>query len=105
MPQSRKIATCCYCGTRAVLVLDRGRHELACAACGAPLHEMKNIPVVCGLPKARGAAPVGSHPRPRRHPGAETRSTYKKKDKRRKRKPLSGRLIEELWDVFEDIFD
>ena len=41
----RKIATCCYCGTRAALVL-RGdsRHELSCAACGAPLHEMKAMP-------------------------------------------------------------
>jgi len=42
MLSSTKIATCCYCGTRAALVLGgRGRHELACAACGAPLHELK----------------------------------------------------------------
>jgi hypothetical protein len=32
-----KIATCCYFGTRAALVLDRARHELACSSCGAPL--------------------------------------------------------------------
>ena len=40
-----KIATCCYCGTRAALVL-RGskRHELACSSCGAPLHDLKRLP-------------------------------------------------------------
>ena len=40
-----KIATCCYCGTRAALVLDRARHELTCAQCGAPLHNLKMLPV------------------------------------------------------------
>lgn len=40
----KKIATCCYCGTRAVLVLDETRHELTCSACGAPLHDMKFMP-------------------------------------------------------------
>jgi len=39
-----KVATCCYCGTRAALVLrGRERHELACSSCGAPLHEMKQL--------------------------------------------------------------
>ncbi len=36
-----KIATCCYCGSKTVLKLDRGRHELACANCGAPLRDLK----------------------------------------------------------------
>ena len=41
-----KIATCSYCGTRAALKLTEvGRHELACSACGAPLHELKQMPV------------------------------------------------------------
>ena len=40
-----KIATCCYCGTRAALVLSgKTRHELACSSCGAPLHELKKLP-------------------------------------------------------------
>ena len=44
MPQSSKIATCCYCGSRAALVLKgKVRHELACSNCGAPLHEMKML--------------------------------------------------------------
>ena len=42
---TRKIATCCYCGTRAALVLKgKDRHELSCATCGAPLHELKKLP-------------------------------------------------------------
>ena len=43
MPQSAKIATCTYCGTRAALVLQPGQHELTCGACGAPLHDMKRL--------------------------------------------------------------
>ena len=39
-----KIATCCYCGTRAVLALaGRRRHELACPSCGAPLAHLKRL--------------------------------------------------------------
>ena len=79
-----KIATCCYCGTRAALVLKgRERHELACSACGAPLRELKML-------KAP-AAPAT----PRRKP-----------DRRRKRKPLRLRkLLHEIADAVEDIFD
>ena len=45
MPQITKIATCTYCGTRAALVLKGNtRHELACQACGAPLHDLKRLP-------------------------------------------------------------
>ena len=32
------------------------------------------------------------------------RKSYRK-DKRRRRKPLSRKLFEEIWDVVEDIFD
>ena len=43
---AQKIATCCYCGTKAALVL-RGKdsHELSCGSCGAPLHDLKRLPV------------------------------------------------------------
>ena len=41
---AEKIVTCCYCGTRAALVLrGRDRHELTCSACGAPLHDLKML--------------------------------------------------------------
>ena len=107
MPQTRKIATCCYCGTRAVLVLDRARHELSCSACGAPLHDMKVMPHPKPAPVAK-AAPVASMPRARvrTRPDYEDRGKrYRKDKKRRKRKPLTRKLFEELWDVVEDIFD
>lgn len=43
---AQKIATCCYCGTKAALVL-RGKdsHELCCGTCGAPLYDLKRLPV------------------------------------------------------------
>ena len=76
-----KIATCCYCGTRAALVLKgRERHELACSACGAPLRELKML----------------------KAPAAGTQR--RKPDRRRKRKPLR-KLLHEIADAVEDIFD
>ena len=46
MKHGTKVATCCYCGTKAALVL-RGekRHELTCSSCGSPLRNMKFMPV------------------------------------------------------------
>jgi len=100
----RKIATCCYCGTRAALVLaGTERHELACSSCGAPLHNLKMLPkaVVAtpmrALQPARKAAkpahPKQPHPRPR------------KVKKRKKRKGLFSKIVREVWDELEDIFD
>ena len=50
MTANYKIATCCYCGTRAALQL-RGdvQHELACASCGAPLHNLADVDEVVRL--------------------------------------------------------
>ena len=91
-----KIATCCYCGTRAALVL-RGdvRHELACASCGAPLHDLKSLPLDKAQRVARPAAPKQVTPKP----------TKAKTPKRRKRKSLSRRLMSEVIDLIEDILD
>lgn len=103
-----KIATCSYCSTRAALVLDRGRHELICASCGAPLHEMKAL----HKPVTRAAAPTGRArpmPLPRQDYGpvrAPDRSPKPKSRKARKpRKGFGRRMFEEIWDVVEDIFD
>ena len=92
MPHGTKIATCCYCGSRAALVL-RGetRHELACASCGAPLHDLKRL---------RSDAVTKSPPK---------RDTRRPKPAKA-RKQTSGkgglsRFFEEAWDVIEDIFD
>ena len=53
---AQKIATCCYCGTKVALVL-RGKdsHELSCGTCGAPLHDLKRLPV-----EPRAKTPHGS---------------------------------------------
>lgn len=94
-----KIATCCYCGTRAALRL-RGKvqHELACSNCGAPLHEMKML---------RSDA-VGDRElvRPSRIRKVEDdRKGYRPKQKRKKQRSLAHRFLEEVWDVAEDIFE
>ncbi|GAW37253.1 hypothetical protein RA2_04329 [Roseovarius sp. A-2] len=96
-----KIATCNYCGTRAALVLDRDRHELACASCGAPLHDMK------AMPKAK----LERH-RIKARPTPQPRQDYsddlppaRVPRPRKRRKGLSRRIFEEIWDVVEDIFD
>lgn len=93
MPHAHKIATCCYCGTRAALVLrGENRHELSCASCGAPLHEMKRLPVQA----------VSAGETKRRVP---PQSNFVKKVVRRKKKFLIRRLAREAFDLLEDIFD
>lgn len=101
MPHGQKIATCCYCGTRAALVL-RGtdRHELSCSSCGAPLHDLKML-----RSDATGDRDL-VRPMPQRDPmGVPRAQKHQKKSKYRRRKSLSQRFMEELWDKAEDIFD
>ncbi len=107
MPDDTKIATCCYCGTRAALVL-RGetRHELACRSCGAPLHDLKQLrrdrsdsdrtPSRPSRPRAR---PAGYGPdRGRRHEKPMPQ-------RRRPRKSRGRRVLSEILDLIEDVFD
>lgn len=97
MPQGVKIATCCYCGTRAALRL-RGtdRHELSCAACGAPLHEMKR------LRQDHAGKPV----RPKRRPPAAVPSRRSRcKPLKMRRKGFWREALEEAFDFAEDLFD
>lgn len=106
----RKIATCSYCGTRAALVFDEGMHELTCRACGAPLHEMKMMPQVA---ERKPQKPKGDHAKKykdrRASRSEETRKEWRdwpaKKRRKKRRKPILGRVFEELWDVVEDIID
>jgi hypothetical protein len=83
-----KIATCCYCGTRAALVLaGGGRYELACRSCGAPLTELKCLKAA--------------------HPADRLRvvpSRVRRKEPVR-RKGLLRRAWEEALDEIEDLFD
>lgn len=90
---TQKIATCCYCGARTVLQLTaRDGHELACASCGAPIHEMKPM-------KLASKGKYGSD----KHKSEGYRGGDKKKKKRKK----SGfwKALEEVADVIEDIID
>ncbi len=97
-----KIATCCYCGTRAALVLKGdSRHELACSSCGAPLHDMKALRQDRSGPRelvppsrVRAADPIKSKNKKRPKPV-----------KRKKRGRLMKKLFEEAFDAIEDIFD
>lgn len=92
-----KVATCNYCGTRAALVLTgRERHELACASCGAPLHDLKMLPKA----KAQVETPRGpyvAYDDKRRKPS--------KKYKKKKKKSIKSRFWDEAKDLLDDIFD
>lgn len=91
-----KIATCCYCGTRAALTLrGKERHELSCSTCGAPLHEMKMLrsDAVRDRSPVRHAPSHGPSRRPVPPRGGKPR------------KSLKRRIAEELWDKAEDLFD
>ncbi|KNG95665.1 hypothetical protein [Pseudaestuariivita atlantica] len=111
MPHPTKIATCCYCGTRAALVLKgRERHELACSACGAPLHNLKMLPSA----KAKGAVAHEEAAQPlggffsTLHDKAELRQMRKKKVKSKGKKKRKGGMawfLDEAFDAIEDIFD
>ncbi|MEI4233846.1 hypothetical protein [Roseovarius sp. D22-M7] len=111
---AHKIATCNYCGTRAALVLDRARHELTCATCGAPLHDMKALPKA-KLAQGRASASPGAdagQPRGKARPMTLPRQSYEGERHahgparpRERRKGFGRRVMEEIWDVVEDIFD
>ncbi|MDP2579497.1 hypothetical protein Q8W37_06115 [Shimia thalassica] len=100
MPNAAKIATCNYCGTRAALVL-RGetRHELTCASCGAPLHDLKQMPLAHS-PKQAAAPSRSAKPYV-----AQVKSKKSQKKKNKKRKGWARKMAEEIFDVVEDIFD
>lgn len=119
IPHPTKIATCCYCGARAALVLaGTTRHELACSSCGAPLHNLKKMPVPAPhkapahfshpirTPKTKGKA---GHKSERR--GGKARSHWsdapytRKKKSNKKRGKWAKDLFEDVFDVIEDIFD
>ena len=97
-----KIATCCYCGTKAALVLrGKDRHELTCSNCGAPLRALKMLPVHSDRstgPAAPLARPtLGAH----RHPERQVCRPKKRSNK----KGLGRRMLSGLWDVLEDVVD
>lgn len=115
MQHQTKIATCSYCGRRQALRLTaRSGHELACGACGAPLHEMKWLRAdrdeASVKRSPRRPAPHGDRPpaevAPERNRTREEPWQPPRKGKtRRKRKGLFRDVFEEAFDILEDIFD
>ena len=101
---SPKIATCCYCGTRAALVLSGdNRHELACSSCGAPLHEIKMLPKKRS--KAHREVIHSNAARSGSNPPKHSDGLWGKPKKPKKKKSLKRKGFTEIFDVIEDIFD
>ncbi|SNS70103.1 hypothetical protein [Tropicimonas sediminicola] len=96
MHRTTKIATCCYCGTRAALVLGSDRHELVCSACGAPLRQLKSLPA-----DTAARTPVSAPSRGQLH----DRPKKKTKSKKKKRKSWIKDLVEDAFDELGDLFD
>lgn len=97
MHRPTKIATCCYCGTRAALVLSgKVRHELACSACGAPLHNLKML---------RKDRTPDREPKTVRTVKSVKPEKARRTRPRKTRKSLFSKFLEEAVDVIEDIFD
>ncbi|WP_439154881.1 hypothetical protein [Yoonia sp.] len=97
-----KIATCCYCGSRTALRLrGKERHELTCASCAAPLHNLKMFPVTPGMATAPAATPA----RPARRAEQPKYAQPRRPAKKRKVGRFARKLWEEIWDELEDIFD
>ena len=98
---SVKMATCHYCGTRAALILrGQERHELSCANCAAPLHDLKIMPRRDDPQRAVRRAP---RPAPSSH--ARAMSRVEPRRSRRPKKSFMRWAVEELWDVIEDAIE
>lgn len=110
MPTHTKIATCCYCSARTFLQpTARQGHELACASCGAPIHEMKWLKAPAAAAPQPKAAKPRKQAKPTRHAKPKKYAEWSKPAKpckrRRKKKSLFSKVLEEAWDIAEDIFD
>lgn len=68
------------------------RHELSCSNCGAPLHDLKK------LPKRKVVERKVSY-------SGNTGFNERKPRKKKRKKSLFSRALDEAWDVIEDIFD
>lgn len=102
----KKIATCNYCGTRAILVFDEARHELTCSACGAPLHDMKFMPQPFVKKHKKSSKPKTRNGFAAAAAGASVWDFKgRKTKKKRKKKPVFRRVLEDIFDEIEDIFD
>lgn len=99
-----KIATCCYCGTRAALTLrGKERQELSCSNCGAPLHAMKMLPMAAT--RTTRPAETSARPNPKKRRDNREERHVSRPKKRRKTKSFGRKVLSELWDVIEDVVE
>ena len=104
-----RVITCCYCGARSTLRREGGE-RLVCHGCGAPV---RRIEAVLSKPKPRPGASAGPKPAtPHRaeKPGEhhwKDRPARRKKGKRKRGGLLHrlGRALDDVEDIFDDIFD
>lgn len=93
-----KMITCCYCGARDVMRMGKGaRVALSCLTCGAPVKKMEAVTLaeaVAPHPPAKPPEKVNRHRRPDHFEAAKKR--------KKKRKSLLSRIIDEAEDFFDD---
>lgn len=98
MPNTR-IATCCYCGTRAALeVSSGGRHELVCSSCGAPLSKIE----------AAQAQTESAGQREQKSQDldlVDLAERFFEGKSKKKKKSKSKKAVKGIFDFIEDIFD
>lgn len=100
-----KIATCCYCGTRAALQLNgKVQHELACASCGAPLHDLKMMPVAAKGQDRHYSKPL-KQKKSKGHKKYDSSDYYRSKDHKKKKSKKSKSWGKKLFDGVEDLID
>ena len=96
---AQKIAACYYCGTKAAPVLrGQGSHELSCGSCGAPLHDLKRLPV-----EPRAKTPK-KRPTDLWHPVSQ-RPAKKMKPQKKPKKKRGFSFMKAAFAMIEDVFD
>ncbi|MCY4179882.1 MAG: hypothetical protein OXD48_06350 [Litoreibacter sp.] len=108
MPYPTKLATCSYCGARTLLKpTARDGHELACGSCGAPLHNLKWLKTETDKSFTGSGKPSKQKkPKKPKHAGvADWSRPSPTRKKPKKRRGLWSKVLDEAWDVVEDIFD
>ena len=114
MSNSSKIATCGYCGTQTVIVLDKSdRHQLTCTACSAPLSDLqwlKPEKTTESAPERRSSVPSVAAAGLAALAALDVvddddfRPSKKKKKKKKKEKRKKS-SFERIFDAVDDIFD
>lgn len=81
------------------MLLDKGHHTLACGSCGAPLRDLKQVPLA--VPRKVG---VSHRAAPKSFAKAKPQK-WTAPRKPRKPKPRKGWFGSKIKDLFEDVID